>query len=148
MVVGTQASVFQFGLMVNCLTNRVAFTSYAFYGCHCGIGGRGLPLDEIDWCCQVHDCCYGILMSKGCFPLFQKYAVSCINETITCDNEDLEGCARQTCECDQAAAYCFQKFNDRYSTTHNFNYYRKDCLGALPPCQHQGRMDPENPQSM
>lgn len=134
MVVGTQAGILQFGLMVNCLTKRLPFTSYAFYGCHCGIGGSGWPVDEIDWCCRIHDCCYDLLLGKGCSPLFQNYDASCINETITCDDEDLEGCANRSCECDRAASYCFQQFNDRYSVMHNKNYYRENCSGAPPPC--------------
>ncbi|XP_075696600.1 phospholipase A2-like isoform X2 [Rhinoderma darwinii] len=120
--------------MVNYATRRLPLTSFVFYGCHCGIGGSGLPVDEIDWCCRFHDCCYDILISLGGTPLHQAYKVSLINRTLTCDDEDPDGFARRTCECDRTASLCFQEFNDRYSRTNSFNFFRKNCWGIKPPC--------------
>lgn len=40
-------NAFQFGLMIWCETKRNPM-AYNGYGCHCGVGGKGEPLDEID----------------------------------------------------------------------------------------------------
>lgn len=40
-------NLYQFGNMVNCMTNRSGF-SYSDYGCWCGMGGKGDPVDEVD----------------------------------------------------------------------------------------------------
>ena len=39
--------VIEFGLMIYCATGRSAF-DFNDYGCWCGIGGKGTPVDELD----------------------------------------------------------------------------------------------------
>ena len=39
--------------MVNCMTNRSRF-SYIDYGCWCGVGGKGEPVDEVDKYVKLH----------------------------------------------------------------------------------------------
>lgn len=34
--------------MVRHMTEKTPIISYWFYGCHCGLGGRGPPLDATD----------------------------------------------------------------------------------------------------
>ncbi|CAJ0963119.1 unnamed protein product [Ranitomeya imitator] len=86
-------------------------------------------------CCQRHDCCYGALSRTGCFPMYQPYIFSRVARNITCDDQDLHGCARRSCECDRAAAICFQTFDHRYSRSHSKNMPRKGCEGPQPPCE-------------
>ena len=43
----SKRSVLQFGFMIKCETKRNA-DEYNGYGCFCGIGGEGTPVDEID----------------------------------------------------------------------------------------------------
>ena len=40
-------AVLQFGLMVSCATGRNMF-DFNGYGCWCGLGGKGAPVDELD----------------------------------------------------------------------------------------------------
>lgn len=44
-----QGNILQFGEMIRLKTGKRAETSYAFYGCHCGLGGKGSPKDATDW---------------------------------------------------------------------------------------------------
>ena len=39
--------VLQFGSMIRCETGRSAL-NYLFYGCYCGLGGSGIPVDGVD----------------------------------------------------------------------------------------------------
>ncbi|KAJ8040963.1 Basic phospholipase A2 S11-61 [Holothuria leucospilota] len=44
-------NIYQFGKMIGCLNEEQVITSwdkYDGYGCYCGIGGRGKPVDETD----------------------------------------------------------------------------------------------------
>lgn len=49
----TARNLYQFGNMVNCMTNRSRF-SYIDYGCWCGVGGKGEPVDEVDKYVKLH----------------------------------------------------------------------------------------------
>ncbi|CAJ0593213.1 unnamed protein product [Cylicocyclus nassatus] len=53
---------------------------YNNYGCWCGKGGSGTPIDKIDECCRAHDWCYDAAMKRGCFKsevYFDGYQWSC-----------------------------------------------------------------------
>nr|P59067.1 RecName: Full=Phospholipase A2 superbin a; Short=svPLA2; AltName: Full=Phosphatidylcholine 2-acylhydrolase [Austrelaps superbus] len=62
-------NLYQFKNMIQCANHgRRATWHYLDYGCYCGPGGLGTPVDELDRCCKTHDDCYIEAGKKGCFP--------------------------------------------------------------------------------
>ncbi|XP_068099273.1 phospholipase A2, membrane associated-like isoform X2 [Hyperolius riggenbachi] len=119
--------------MITRVVRRSPF-SYVYYGCHCGLGGRGIPVDDTDWCCHSHDCCFESLIISGCDPYKKSYKFSYSNNNLLCSPWNLNECARKTCECDRAAALCFKRHKKSYSI---WNYgIRKThrCDQPTPAC--------------
>ncbi|XP_032157102.1 group IIE secretory phospholipase A2 [Sapajus apella] len=120
----------QFGVMIEKMTGKSAL-QYNDYGCYCGIGGSHWPVDQTDWCCHAHDCCYGRLEKLGCEPKLEKYLFSASTRGIFCAGRT--ACQRLTCECDKRAALCFRDnlgtYNRKYA-----HYPNKLCTGPTPPC--------------
>ena len=52
--------------MINGLNNCGAISNLGLskYGSYCGLGGEGVPVDELDQCCCHHDRCYGDVDNK------------------------------------------------------------------------------------
>uniref|UniRef100_F7GTB5 Phospholipase A2 n=1 Tax=Callithrix jacchus TaxID=9483 RepID=F7GTB5_CALJA len=75
-----------FRKMIKLATGKEATTSYGFYGCHCGVGGKGSPKDATDRCCFAHDCCYKRLERRGCGTKFLSYKFSNKGSSITCED--------------------------------------------------------------
>jgi len=109
-------SINNFQHLMRCFQPWIEVHFYYDYGCFCGIGGGGFPLDETDACCYVHDGCYGDDIA-GRSSYFSSYKFHCHNSTDLvevlkkshCDvtrNDDYE---MKLCECDRAAAECFLK---------------------------------------
>ncbi|VDN60968.1 unnamed protein product [Dracunculus medinensis] len=99
-------------------------TLYPFipYGCYCGFGGYGTPMDEIDKCCQTHDNCYGDALAK-CYNITSllylwPYSWSCpktaegavqtkTGNSPICKNSYRNPCGQALCECDQKIVECW-----------------------------------------
>ncbi|XP_036888825.1 phospholipase A2, membrane associated [Sturnira hondurensis] len=127
----TQGSLLDFHKMIYLATKKEAVSSYSFYGCHCGVGGKGSPKDATDRCCATHDCCYYRLQKRGCGTKLLSYKFAYRKGRIICAKQD--SCRSQLCQCDRAAAMCFAKARKSYSR--NYQYYRNTkCRGKAPKC--------------
>ncbi|CAL8341444.1 unnamed protein product [Arctogadus glacialis] len=105
----------QFRAMIICvMPDSWPAWDYADYGCYCGLGGSGAPVDDLDRCCQVHDKCYSNSMQHDeCWPIFdnpytEHYFYDCKNHEVTCRARNNE-CEMFICECDRKAAECFAR---------------------------------------
>ncbi|XP_065431468.1 group IIE secretory phospholipase A2-like isoform X2 [Chrysemys picta bellii] len=127
------SSLLDFKFMIRRITGKSALISYNAYGCHCGLGGRGQPLDKTDWCCHAHDCCYKELTNQSCHPFFDDYQYSIINEDVMCWNTTNSTCAKQACDCDRTAVLCFRKEASSYNKGYRY-YFNFFCKGSTPSC--------------
>ncbi|MCP6508225.1 phospholipase A2 family protein [Klebsiella pneumoniae] len=119
--------------MIWLTTGKNAATSYAFYGCHCGWGGRGAPKDATDWCCATHDCCYDRLEKRGCRTKSLSYEFTHQGSRITCAaNQD--SCKWRLCQCDKAVAECFARNLESYDEKYEI-YFDMLCKGKSPQCR-------------
>ncbi|KAM7018212.1 phospholipase A2-like [Tautogolabrus adspersus] len=107
-------ALWQFGNMIQCAQPDVSALKYNNYGCWCGFGGSGTPLDELDECCRVHDMCYrASRKAPGCtalvdLPYVLIYDFTCSNQQVTCSATNNK-CQAAVCECDRVAAHCFAR---------------------------------------
>uniref|UniRef100_A0A183CG23 Phospholipase A2 n=1 Tax=Globodera pallida TaxID=36090 RepID=A0A183CG23_GLOPA len=90
--------------MTECKLHYTALV-YDDYGCWCGIGGSGTPIDGIDLCCKLHDKCYDSAVDQGlCYDTYIEYAEpyswSCEGSELTCPGQQI-GCKAALCECDK-----------------------------------------------
>ncbi|XP_054467415.1 phospholipase A2-like [Anoplopoma fimbria] len=105
-------ALWQFGNMIKCPQPDISPLKYSDYGCWCGFGGTGRPVDELDMCCKVHDKCYeASRKAPGCtaiadLPYVLVYDFTCSNQQVTCSATNNK-CQAAACECDRVAAYCF-----------------------------------------
>ncbi|XP_006815718.2 basic phospholipase A2 RVV-VD-like [Saccoglossus kowalevskii] len=120
--------------MTTCTTNSSMIgwvDSYKGYGCFCGYGGEGTPIDATDECCEAHDSCYE---KTNCRQIY-KYIVMYEYDTKNCGTNEAEivcktadeyrddyiaSCKAALCLCDAEIAKCFANNLDSY----NKNYRR------------------------
>ncbi|KAL6456236.1 hypothetical protein MHYP_G00347790 [Metynnis hypsauchen] len=111
----SERSLLQFREMIKCvLPNSSPLEDFADYGCYCGLGGQGTPLDQLDQCCFVHDHCYSRASNlSSCDSLLDSpyvniYDFHCNSSTntVTCLSSNKE-CDMFICECDRVASACF-----------------------------------------
>ncbi|KAM9243671.1 phospholipase A2, membrane associated isoform 1-T2 [Dugong dugon] len=126
-----QGNLLDFRKMIGLVTRKEAVTSYGFYGCYCGLGGRGTPKDETDWCCAILDCCYKRLEKRGCGTKLLSYDFAYRGSQIVCENQDF--CRSQLCQCDRTATYCFARNLNTYNTKYQY-YPNWKCSGTPPRC--------------
>ncbi|XP_030357498.1 phospholipase A2 [Strigops habroptila] len=110
---GLSRAVWQFRSMIKCtMPDSYPLLQLADYGCYCGLGGGGTPVDDLDRCCQAHDACYTEAKKlESCRflldnPYTNSYSFSCSSGEITCKSSNDE-CEMFICNCDRTAAICF-----------------------------------------
>ncbi|NXI53238.1 PA21B Phospholipase, partial [Chloroceryle aenea] len=86
-------AVWNFRKMIKCtIPGSHPLLEFGDYGCYCGLGGTGTPVDELDRCCQIHDNCYTKANKlEACTflwdnPYTEMYSFSCSKGQITCSS--------------------------------------------------------------
>ncbi|XP_063001504.1 basic phospholipase A2 F16-like [Elgaria multicarinata webbii] len=139
----TDASLFELSRMIKDVTRRNAIPDYSTYGCYCGLGGKGKPLDKTDWCCQQHDCCYTKVDKEGCKSKTNLYIYSYNSGKVRCGAEPLwwklmmkNGiwCQRKVCECDRRFVECLKKYSRSYQNAYRY-HSNELCYGSSPHCK-------------
>ncbi|XP_062890393.1 basic phospholipase A2-like [Mobula hypostoma] len=104
----------QLSNMISCIMpGSSALQRFLNYGCYCGLGGSGTPVDDLDRCCQAHDYCYDDAVTKHKCTYFRSPAM--IIYSYICSTGKLECTGgsgsydKIICECDRQAAMCFSK---------------------------------------
>ncbi|CAH3173884.1 unnamed protein product [Porites lobata] len=120
-----------FFVMIKCKASRNPF-DFNNYGCWCGLGGKGKPLDEVDSCCRDHDNCYKSLrLSGACGVIDQQLPLTIyvrpysFKECTVCEPashyKQNGECLYGLCKCDADAAKCFAKYEDKYNEKFKFH---------------------------
>nr|DBA17446.1 TPA: hypothetical protein GDO54_002894 [Pyxicephalus adspersus] len=112
---------------------KVPLLAINLYGCYCGSGGSGTPVDDVDRCCHLHDCCYRYSrLDLQCHSKvkWQFYQFSCGKTQTECKSSTL--CGRMACECDKQFAECLTKAKAKKK---HFFYNKRDlCVGSHETC--------------
>uniref|UniRef100_A0A667ZQ42 Phospholipase A2 n=1 Tax=Myripristis murdjan TaxID=586833 RepID=A0A667ZQ42_9TELE len=107
-------AVWQFRSLIICMMpDSWPLRDYADYGCYCGLGGSGTPVDDLDGCCQIHDKCY-VSFDQIIGVIFANLHTLCLLSLHNSGDNSL--CEMFICNCDRSAAMCFAKagYNPEY----------------------------------
>jgi secretory phospholipase A2 len=101
--------------MAECQLGYTAL-DYNNYGCWCGVGGAGEPLDGIDECCMNHDKCYDSAIDDGAcydvpFEYVEDYSWTCQRmengKKVPNCTEHQNACKAELCWCDRMVVECW-----------------------------------------
>uniref|UniRef100_A0A7M4FNN0 Phospholipase A2 n=1 Tax=Crocodylus porosus TaxID=8502 RepID=A0A7M4FNN0_CROPO len=118
-------SMWQLQSMIKEVTGKNAILAYAFYGCYCGLGGKGRPKDATDRCCEIHDSCYQRLKYYGCCAKIVSYKYYYSHGSVLC--------GELSCDCDRRLVLCLKK--NLYSYNKKYRFYLNLC--SKPAVQSQ-----------
>ncbi|XP_003729324.1 acidic phospholipase A2 BpirPLA2-I [Strongylocentrotus purpuratus] len=130
-------SLWELDTVISCYTGRSGF-DFNGYGCWCGLGGSGKPVDDVDRCCMEHDNCYQTVEDDHCGLYFSSYQYTkqgCAsgNGNIVCAgslSDPSTECAFRLCECDRLLASCLRRNRDSYNTVFA-NFEKRFCDARL-----------------
>ncbi|XP_041084702.1 phospholipase A2-like [Polyodon spathula] len=94
-------ALWQFGKVIKCAVSTSNPLKHNDYGCWCGFGGSGTPVDQVDHCCKAHDLCYRESRRIAVCRLHQQTG---------------SNTACQKFICDHVAAHCFSQapYNEQF----------------------------------
>ncbi|XP_042334550.1 phospholipase A2 homolog otoconin-22-like [Sceloporus undulatus] len=122
----------QFNEMIQLNTVTFSLANFTNYGCHCGSGTQGFPVDDVDRCCHSHDCCYNKAEMFGCTPHIHTYRFYAQRDKIKCV-KSRDRCEKLICDCDRKAASCFRKHIFTYNPQFK-NHPVANCQAQRPFC--------------
>ncbi|MFH4975659.1 hypothetical protein AB6A40_002368 [Gnathostoma spinigerum] len=112
---GSLSALWNLQEMTECVLHYSALV-YNNYGCWCGPGGSGKPMDAIDRCCMHHDKCYDEAVNKHdcidtAWEYLDDYSWECVNkEYAVCSDTPRSQCGADLCECDRTVVECWKDY--------------------------------------
>ncbi|XP_069466634.1 neutral phospholipase A2 ammodytin I2-like [Ambystoma mexicanum] len=122
------ASLVNFIVMIQQTSKKYSASDYNGYGCYCGLGGKGQPLDATDWCCRIHDGCYEVALVNKCYPYCDTYLHTVTNGQVTCLSAG--ACGKMACDCDRQAVLCFAANSNTFNPNYR-NYPKDNCSESM-----------------
>ncbi|XP_019522198.1 PREDICTED: group IID secretory phospholipase A2 isoform X2 [Hipposideros armiger] len=134
-VTPTQGGILNVNKMIKQVTGKTPILYYGSYGCHCGPGGKGPPVDASDWCCHAHECCYAKLKLQRCRIHRDHYTYNFTQGNIQCSDTG-SWCEQELCACDKEVAFCLQRNLGTYKKKQRYIrlFSRSRCKGQTPMC--------------